>query len=353
MRQPELRGEHARALLLGALFLLDGCSAARGIEVGSPLGGSGAITLWECSDAHAVLTVEEDDETTDQPTRRFSVTPASLAVEIARSGASRKEQVAKGVVTQFGTTQQGIWWATLGNPAGPSDAVTLWTRDSRTRQWRNVALPRRARGAILTSPTIGYSWRDAELLRTVDGAADWTPVGQLRVLDASIRRSPLTGPAGDVWLPIEKSSAGAALASVNPAGEVRIHFEWRGETLEAMQWSAPDVLIVALRSAEGKGVRIVHVDVKAGLQRELLKQDNGTLRDLRANGERIALLEIGSSMPSGLFGHWGTRLLTSSDAGKSWTTRDVTQHDLGSICVSPGGTWAVSSRTRQIFWLPD
>ena len=353
MRQSgQLARTQALASMLGAFALLGACSQSRQVEFEVSIAGTGALRLWECTDEDAVLTVEDDRGEGARGPRALSVTPVSSAVVATRSGSIGRDPILTGVVTNLGTGRDGLRWATLTDPSELDGQVALMVRESEIPGWRRVPVPLGTRGALLLSAAKGYAWRDAEVLRTENAGKTWGSFGRVRIGRVSPGRAPLVSSTGDLWVPIGKPGGDAAIGVLRQSGELGVQFHWPGESLDSLRWGSPGILVIALGSTDGRGFRIILLDENTGRQRVVLSREDGALWELRVRGVEMALHQIGMVTPRGPLEHGKGRLLVSRDAGKTWDSRDIRSDDFESICISGGGMWAASSRTRRLRWLP-
>lgn len=349
-------------LLGGIAAVLIGYRVEEPSKVGAPILGLGPLHLWHCSD-HMVLASLGERPTVDHDGRPTPVPnpPGRNAaiVTLDRAGQSHRRVVGKGFVSSLSASANGSLCAVVLHETESGLQSKALFRESDSDAWASLVAPPDVFGCARSDSSNGYLWGATSVFRTQDGGVSWerfqVPTGIIR--RALTKWRPILDGRGGLLIPIQLGSGAdiGAIAWLADHGATieRAGWQWPGEEVDFIGALSPGVHIVELRSNSNRQSRLLTVDLGGASGESQLAIVNGTIGDISAKGRRIAMVVVATEPPNLFEGSWGRSLMVSSDSGRSWKRRSVTDERIDSICTSDAGIWAASSSTRQVYWIGD
>jgi len=248
-------------------------------------------------------------------------------------------------------------------PDSPTVGYSMKLSADGGASWSPVGAPRDVIGLALRSREVGYCWSTSRLYATRDGGKSWQTIdaGPGRLAGKMEPGRPTLGLDGVLWVPLHPGAgdvtstpkAESKLVRVDGSSKATRVYVLPGEVIAGVAPGPAGGVYVALAPSMGPGCRVVRIaNALAGDgAKSLWSQPKGGCGLQSATG--LLLVDFTEDFaPRTFFSTWPHRALVSTDAGKTWLTRDLTRERVNSICPTGSGFWTLSQTSKRLRFHP-
>jgi hypothetical protein len=280
-------------------------------------------------------------------------------VGIARTGEITEAAMGQALVAAFSTARDGALWIVLLDVS--TDRTRTLASIDKGRSWVETAAPADVIGVAFDTRLTGYAWSPTDVYRTVDGGNTWTsrsllPFRRERAGGGGTAR---LGERGELWMPLERPSSErgelptSMLVAVNPDLSFVNVAAWPEDRIIGV--AVGGAAVFAALSPRAGGFRIERVPLEpahAGQRTVVLAQHRAAMLGLQARGGRFLLHQSFWKPQVSMLANLPATIEVTTDGGKTWPSRDVTDEAVSSACLSDAGVWTISERYKRVVFRP-
>lgn len=348
--------------VMAAVLLSVGSPASRDVVVRVDRLGDRSLDILACDDT--VVWVRGWSHVDAQVALARGVVAAhaeahATLIGISRAGEITEVAMGQALIAAFSAARDGTLWTVL------LDVSTGRTRTrasmDRGQSWVETAAPADIIGIAFETRHDGYAWSTTQVYRTVDGGNTWTnrsllPFRRERGGSGGTAR---LGARGELWMPLDRPLSGhgdlpaSTLVVVNPDLSIVNVAAWPDERILAI--ALDDAVALAALSPKTGGFRVERVALESGASDRstlLLAQRDAAMKGLQSRGSLFLLHEGYWEPQASMLSNLPATIEVSTDAGKTWRSRDVTDAAVSSACLADAGVWTISERYKRVVFRP-